>query len=71
MGASQNQGYFFGGPYNEECAKLGSILGSPHFRKLLYLEDSRGFPRIRDIYLWQLPYAWAKAGVCLLQFSKR
>ena len=33
------RGYFFGGPYKTEVNILGSILGSPHFGKLPYLES--------------------------------
>ena len=31
---SQNSGYLFGGPYNQDYDILGSILGSPYFGKL-------------------------------------
>ena len=34
LGVSQNWGYPFGGPYNKDYSILGSILGSPYFRKL-------------------------------------
>ena len=36
MGDSQNYGYLFGGPHNEDDSGLVSIFGSPDFRKLLY-----------------------------------
>ena len=35
-GVSHNWGYLTGGPHNEDYSILGSILGSPHFRKLPY-----------------------------------
>ena len=31
MNISQNQGYHFGGPYNEDYSIMGSILGFPYF----------------------------------------
>ena len=34
LGVSQNYGYHFGGPNNEDYSILGSILGSPYFGKL-------------------------------------
>ena len=37
-GVSQNQGYHFGGPHNKDSRILGSILGSPYFGKLPYLQ---------------------------------
>ena len=37
MGLSQNYGYLFGGPHNEDYSILGSILGSPYFGKLPHL----------------------------------
>ena len=30
------RGTFFGGPYNKDYSRLGSIFGSPHFGKLPY-----------------------------------
>ena len=36
MGVSQNQGYLFGGPHNNDYGILGSILGSPFFWELPY-----------------------------------
>ena len=37
MGVSQNYGYVFAGPQNQDCSILGSILGSPYFGKLPYV----------------------------------
>ena len=36
MRSSQNQGYHFGGPHNEDSSIWGSILRYPNFRKLPY-----------------------------------
>ena len=44
MGISQNQGCFFGGPYNKDYSILGSILGFPLFRESS-LYDRIGFVR--------------------------
>ena len=37
MGVSQNWGYHFRGPNNQDYSVLGSILGSPYFGKLPYI----------------------------------
>ena len=34
MGVSQNQCFFFGGPYNKDYSILGLYWGSPYFGKL-------------------------------------
>ena len=34
MGVPPNWGYLFWGPHNKDYSVLGSILGSPYFRKL-------------------------------------
>ena len=40
MGVSQNYGYHFGGPYNEDYSILGSISGSPYLGKLPHSEEA-------------------------------
>ena len=34
MGVSPNHGYLFGGPYNQDCSIMGSILGFFYLGKL-------------------------------------
>ena len=40
MGVSQNWGYLFGGPHNQDYGILGSILGHLYFGKLPNKLDS-------------------------------
>ena len=47
IGSSQNYGYPFGGPYNNDYSILGSFLGSPYFGKL---------PSTTLLYSWNAVY---------------
>ena len=47
-GVSQNYGYLFGGPYNEDYNILGFILGFPYFGKLLSFSFIRILGREQD-----------------------